>query len=93
MIFAKKDTLTKLYLHIASIRDTVDETSSSVLRNCKQYIIQFHTSMTPCVEWMETTEQKISNLAALLAPFGGGLTVNPLKNSGCILSVSLPGKL
>lgn len=92
LIADKKDTSTKLYLHISS---TIDNTESGLLLadGFSRCSIHFHTNITPCTEWRKMTHQNMSNLTALLATLGGSLTVNSLKNSGCILSASLPGKL
>lgn len=93
LIVERKDTATKLYLHIGSTTGNEESSAIALSKEIYQFSIQFHTNITPCSEWTKLTEQKISNLTALLAPSGGSLTINPLKNSGCILTVSLPGKL
>ena len=93
LIVDQKDAATKLYLHISAAVDPVERTGLSLPEGFTPCLIQFHTNITPCNEWMKTAVQQISNITVLLGPFGGNLLVNPLKNSGCIFSVSLPGKL
>ncbi|MDB5206080.1 MAG: hypothetical protein JWR72_1155 [Flavisolibacter sp.] len=93
MIAEKNDTATKMYLHIKTAIDDTEAIQAFKQNGFSRYFIQFHTNMTPCEEWIKTSEQKISDLNTLLAPFAGNLALNPLKNSGCILSVALPGKL
>ena len=73
-----------LFLHVtAAEKKTSGETES--------VFVYFHTNLTSN-EWLESDNQKVNNIAALLTPFGGSISINQLKNSGCIFAISLPGK-
>ena len=81
----------KLFLHITCFHDSKAVTKT-IGRGLQRYIIQFHTNISLHAAWMQEAEKNINNIATLLLPFNGSLQVNQLKNSGCVFSISLPGK-
>ena len=93
LIADQKNAASKIYLHIKSEPANCTVLKHSLSPNLSCLIIQFHTNIMQCTEWVTNTEQKISDLAVLLAPYGGSVTVDQLKNSGCMISAILPGKL
>ena len=74
-----------LYLYIFST------TVKTAFEKTERLLFHFNTNLAPD-EWLESDNQKVNNIAALLTPFGGSVTINQLKNSGCIFILSLPGK-
>jgi hypothetical protein len=81
----------KLFLHITCQREKVQEQQAKQGPGGR-FIIQFHTNLTPPAAWLQAAEQRTSSVAELLLPYGGSLVVNQLKNSGCVFSITLPGK-
>jgi len=81
----------KLFLHITCFQETKKE-KETIAPGLQRYVIQFHTNVSLPVGGMQEAEFRINNIASLLPPFGGSLQVNQLKNSGCVFSISLPGK-
>jgi hypothetical protein len=81
----------KLFLHITSFIDRSND-KSTIGQGLQRYIIQFHTNISLHAAWMQEAEYRINGIASLLLPFDGSLQVNQLKNSGCVFSISLPGK-
>lgn len=91
LITGAKPAEKKLFLHITCFKEMKKEKETIAL-GLKRYIIQFHTNVTLHSPWIQEAENRISTIASLLPPFGGSLQVNQLKNSGCVFSISLPGK-
>lgn len=90
LIAAEKATDKKLFLHITCFHD--DKAPEETIDNgLQRYIVQFHTNISLSVTWLQEAESRINGIASLLLPFGK-LQVNQLKNSGCVFSISLPGK-
>lgn len=90
LIFHKKNDVPQLFLHIHCLQE---ENSSLAANEEKWFTIQFKTNITPDVEWLETNNHRINEVAAILQKNKGTLVVSQLKSSGCIFSVSLPGKI
>jgi hypothetical protein len=88
-ILQRKENVSKLFLHIHC---TAEDFAADAPTELKQYSIQFNTNIAPCAEWLQQHEQQLAHVAAILQKNGGLLLVNQLKNTGCIFSVSLPGK-
>jgi hypothetical protein len=89
MIVAEREPESKLFLHITCAKDKTVETSRDGI---SRFLIQFHTNLSLHATWMQETEANINHIASLLLPYGGKLTVNQLKNTGCVFIISLPGK-
>jgi hypothetical protein len=81
----------KLFLHITCFQEGKKEKETIAL-GLRRYTIQFHTNVSLHAAEAHEVEYCINNIASLLPPFGGRLQVNQLKNSGCVFSISLPGK-
>lgn len=88
MILAKKETTTKLYLHICCTGEEGKERKTGIAI----YSILFHSNLVLTADWLQQQQQKIEEVKAVLQPYNGGLLVNPATNSGVVFSVSLPGK-
>ena len=80
----------KLFLHITCFPESKE--GKTIAFGLKRYIIQFHTNISLHSEGTQEAEKEINTIASLLVPYGGSLQVNQLKNSGCVFSISLPGK-
>ncbi|MDQ6609630.1 MAG: hypothetical protein M3Y85_07400 [Bacteroidota bacterium] len=93
LIADKKDGQTKLYLHVNAIAEPEEQSTNSKQKNLTRYKLRFHTNITLTKEWLKMAEQKLTNINALLLPYDGNLSVTQLKNSGCIFTMSVPGKL
>lgn len=89
MILQKKDEVPTLYLHISCTLNTPVQTSGFGPR---YFSIQFNTNIIPCTNWLAHNQELLEKLEALVAENKGVLSVNNFRSSGCIFSVSLPGK-
>ena len=89
MILQKKDEVPTLYLHISCAGGEKTLPANS---KAEAYTVQFNTNIIPSTEWFEKNKERLNELSALLLQNNGSLSVNQFKASGCIFSVSLPGK-
>lgn len=89
MILQKKDEVPTLFLHISC---TGGEKTLLAHKAAEAYTVQFNTNIIPCTAWFEKNKERLNELSALLLQNNGRLSVNQFKASGCIFSVSLPGK-
>ncbi|WP_121356530.1 hypothetical protein [Flavisolibacter nicotianae] len=88
-ILQRRANVSRLFLHVHCTSEDIDTDNAAGL---KQFSIQFNTNISPCADWLQQNEQQLTNVAAILLRNGGRLLVNQLKTTGCIFSVSLPGK-
>ena len=80
----------KLFLHITCFPDGAETAAATF--GLKRFKLQFHSNSSLHTEGTQEAEKQINSLAAILVPYSGSLQVNQLKNSGCVFSISLPGK-
>jgi hypothetical protein len=89
MILQKKENVSKLFLHI-NCKTEEEESQKSI--GFKSFCIQFKTNIISCADWFEIHEEQINKIATILHKNGSSLAVNQMSGSGCIFSVSIPGK-
>ena len=89
LILGEKKKLPAVFLHIHC---TAEEIDSSRPTELKQFSIQFNTNIAATANWLKQHEQEITDAKTLLQQNGAALLVNQLKFTGCIFSISLPGK-
>lgn len=90
MILHQKDGLTsKLFLHIHCLPE---QTETRNTKGFKWFTVQFNSNASRQEEWWKENEKRIEEIAAILYKNGGNLTVNQTKGSGCLFSLTVPGK-
>ncbi|HEV7331337.1 MAG TPA: hypothetical protein VGN63_09885 [Flavisolibacter sp.] len=89
MILQKKEEVQTLFLHISC---TADEKTPMEKAGTRFFTTQFNTNIIPCTAWFERNKGRLDELSAMVAQSNGSLAVNQFRSSGCIFSVSLPGK-
>jgi light-regulated signal transduction histidine kinase (bacteriophytochrome) len=82
----------KLFLYV-DCEEESREQDSETLYVSKRYSIRFHTNITTSEEWKAEYQRVLEECSELLNQFGAGFTVNEIKNTGCLFSISLSGKL
>ncbi|MBB1286196.1 hypothetical protein HRH25_17565 [Flavisolibacter sp. BT320] len=90
MILQKKGEVTTLYLHISC---AIDSSLQEKVFGHHYFTIQFNSNIIPCTNWAETNKDLLEKLEAIVEENKGYLSINAFKSSGCIFSVSLPGKV
>lgn len=89
MILQKKEEVQTLFLHISCTACNEIQAAKSATG---LYLVQFNSNIIPCSSWFKKNQELLSELSAMVAQNKGSLAVNQFKASGCIFSVSLPGK-
>ena len=82
----------KLYLYVDCEEESREQDPETHYIS-KRYFIRFHTNITTSEEWKAEYRRVLEECASVLKQFGAGLTVNEIKNTGCLFSISLSGKL
>jgi signal transduction histidine kinase len=82
----------KLYLYVDCEEESRAQDSETHYVS-KRYFIRFHTNITTNEEWKAEYQRVLEECTELLNQFDAGFTVNEIKNTGCLFSISLSGKL
>lgn len=84
---------TRLYLYINCEEEHKEEGGAALIKMNKRYRISFHTNVCTDEAWKAANEKTIEGCRELLAQYGAGFTVNEIKSTGCLFSISLLGKM
>ena len=85
----------KLFLYI-TCREQPQDAEVMDLRftgNFKMYLIDLHTNITSDELWMNLYKNKLEECSVLIHQIGGSFSFFPICNTGCLFSISLPGKI
>lgn len=93
MILNQPPNTSRLFLYVDCEEDTGDVIDRTVKEEFKKYIIKFHTNITTHEHWKLVNSQTVTNCRQILSRHNGNLAVNDISNTGCLFSVSLPGKI
>ncbi|MGZ3848813.1 MAG: hypothetical protein ACXVKI_06770 [Flavisolibacter sp.] len=91
MIVPHPPSGSKLFLHIDCEQERMENGDPARIR--KVYTIHFHTNCQADETWRMANRETIENCSLLLAQYGASFTMNNIKASGCLFSISLPGKM
>ena len=83
----------RLFLYIDCEEDNTDTIDMTLKEEFKRYSIKFHTNITTHDNWKLINSQALINCRHTLSRHNGSLLVNDSSSTGCLFSVSLPGKL
>jgi len=95
MIINHPPPKSKLFLYITCKEATPDaEVIDMRLANdIKLFQIDFHTNITSDEQWTALYKAKLTECSVLLRQHGSSFTFFPICNTGCLFSISLPGKI
>jgi hypothetical protein len=85
----------KLFLYI-TCRGQPQDADVMDLRlagNFKMYLIDLHTNITSDELWMNLYKNKLEECSVMTQRIGGSFSFFPICNTGCLFSISLPGKI
>lgn len=91
MILNNPPQNSKLYLYVDCEEDNVDRIDSH-FEGVKQYLIKFYTNITIHDHWKVLNSQSLINCKQILSNLHGNLVVNNISSTGCLFTISLPGK-
>lgn len=84
----------KLFLYITCKEQSQDaEVMDLQLGGETMYVIDFHTNITSDKQWTNLYKSKLDECSVLIQQNGGDFTFFPICNTGCLFSISLPGKI
>lgn len=93
MILNHPPNTSRLFLYIDCVEDSNDVIDMTLGDGLKRYVIRFHTNITTHDNWKLVNSQQLINCRQLLSRHNGNLAVNDISSTGCLFSVSLPGKI
>ena len=82
----------KLFLYVACEEEDGEKDNFGPMQY-KRYKISFHVNIATDGEWKELHQKTIADCKAILARYGAGFTVNEIQSTGCLVSISLLGKM
>jgi hypothetical protein len=92
MILNQPPNTTRLFLYVDCEEDRSDIIDMTLGESTKRYVIKFHTNITTHEHWKLVNRQALVNCRQTLSRHNGNLVVNDVSSTGCLFSVSLPGK-
>ena len=91
MILNQPPNTTRLFLYVDCEADS-DAVDMALNEDFKRYTIKFYTNITTHEHWKLMNSQTLINCKQILSRHNGNLVVNDISSTGCLFSVSLPGK-
>lgn len=82
----------KQFLYVDCEEDASDAIDMTRLEGFKRYTVKFYTNVSTHNNWKLLNGQALINCRQILSKYNGNLVVNEISSSGCLFSVSLPGK-
>ena len=83
----------QLFLYIDCEEDNSDVIDMTLAEGYKRYIIKFHTNISTHENWKSFNSKALVNCRQILSRHNGNFAVNDLGSTGCLFSISLPGKM
>lgn len=93
MILNQPPNTSRLFLYVDCEETDTDLIDMTIKEGFKKYLIKFHTNITTHENWKLVNSQALMNCRQILSRHNGNLVVNDVSSTGCLFSVSLPGKL
>lgn len=93
MIFRYPPSGSKLFLYIDCDEMEPEKVKGGKSTNVKEYTIKFHTNISTNDTWKKENEGLIASCGQLVLAQKGTFGVNNINNTGCLFSLTFPGKL
>lgn len=93
MILNHPPKASKLFLYLDCDADNSDVIDMSLEDGYKRYIIKFFTNVHTHENWKLVNSPSLAHCRQILSNYHGTLVVNDISSTGCLFSVSLPGKI
>lgn len=93
MIVSHPPNGTRLFLYVNCEEENKGMSGPDLVKRYKRYKVSFHTNISTDEAWKKAHEKTIAGCKAVLAQYGAGFTVNDIKSTGCLFSISLLGKM
>lgn len=83
---------TKLFLYVKCSKARVEDEQVKAL-GFSTYEINFHTNIRGDEHWQRQYAGELAACHDICQGFAGSLVVHPITNTGCLFTVTLPGKI
>jgi signal transduction histidine kinase len=93
MIISHPPNGARLFLYVNCEEEHTAMTGADVVKRNKRYKVNFHTNISTDEAWKKAHEKTIAGCKAVVAQYGASFTVNDIKSTGCLFSISLLGKM
>ncbi len=93
MILNYPPKTSRLFLYVDCEEETTDVIDMTLDAESKRYTIKFNTNITTHENWKLMNTQSLINCRQILSRHNGNLVVNDISSTGCLFSLSLPGKM
>lgn len=93
MILTHPPQTSRLFLYVDCEEETDDVIDMNLEEGFKRYIIKFHTNVTTHDNWKLVNSQTLINCRQKLSEYNATLAANEISKTGCLFSLSLPGKI
>ena len=93
MLFSSTLVGSRLFLYVDCEEENSDAIDLSLSQGFKRYQIRFHTNITTKENWKDVNSQVLAVCQQILSCHHGSFLVNSNNKTGCLFSISLPGKL
>ena len=92
MIVTDKTAPTKLFLYIDCEESKDENLLKHFSEGFKTYTIKFRTNISPTKNWEEEHEMALNKCREIVSAHNAIFLVNSSNQTGCIFSITLPGK-
>lgn len=82
----------KLFLYVNCEKEKTDGMELTLTNGYKKYVIEFHTNIHTDQFWKIKNEGIMHECISIAQSCQGNLHVNDISKTGCLFSLSLPGK-
>ena len=96
------DTLVRMIVHGApygsrrylyvDCEEELRVSANSVNEDSKKYVIKFYTNTIINDGWKESHRLMLDKCETIVSSYHGNFTMNNIRDSGCLFSITLPGK-
>jgi aminopeptidase C len=93
MILNQPPNTTRLFLYVDCEENNSDMIDMTLQPGFKKYTIKFHTNITTHEHWKIINNNALINCKQILSRHNGNLAVHDISSTGCLFSLSLPGKI
>ena len=93
MIISHLPTGTRLFLFVDCEEEMKEVSGPELVKTNRRYKLNFHTNISTNEAWKTAHEKTIDGCRTLLAQYGASFTVNEIRSTGCLFSISLLGKM
>src|SRR4051812_45513569 len=82
----------RLFLHVGCAEVQLEGKQPSATNNMKRYLIRIQTNTNTDKSWKDRHRNALDRCEQSLSRLDGTMSVNPVSNTGCLFTLTVPGK-